>query len=192
MIRVFLVFSMLMLAGCYRVQELEPCPPCIQEDTAAEADTSTGKLQGCPYGTFDGPVTISTYEDLKKYEGYTGIGGDLHIKNCVDCVDLDPLRCMEVVGGSLRIARNVNLKDLSGLDNVWYISNDLWISSNDALESLEGLAELNLRDGLIVLKNPSLPDCTVCGLLNSLGVPPNKIVVRDNLSDSCTPVPEGC
>ena len=43
-----------------------------------------------------------------------------------------------------------------------------------------------------VTDNIALPDCEVCDFLDQLSSVPDVIDVHDNVSDSCTPVPDNC
>jgi hypothetical protein len=45
---------------------------------------------------------------------------------------------------------------------------------------------------LLVYYNVALADCEMCDLLDQLTAGPGAIDVHDNLSDSCTPVPDNC
>ena len=43
-----------------------------------------------------------------------------------------------------------------------------------------------------IMDNSDLPDCEVCDLLDQFVSGPTEIVVEDNLTDECTPVPDYC
>ena len=45
---------------------------------------------------------------------------------------------------------------------------------------------------LSILDNDALPDCEVCALLDQITSGPIEIDVKNNLDDSCTPVPDSC
>jgi hypothetical protein len=94
----------------------------------------------------------------------------------------------------VRIEGNDVLPNLDGMSALtWVTGAWLDINSNASLDNLDGLGNLiQLNGDLLIYDNPDLPECEACDLLDQLTLGPSSTDVYDNLSDTCTPVPDNC
>jgi len=166
-------------------------------DTSTDIDTDTGELDAGSdaatdagiYECIEGDYTITNSLDVLTLFPYTCIEGDLKIQ-APGLTSLS-LPKLETISGQLHVSGNSNL-DGFAIGNLTSVGESLNISYNDAFVDfdLEGL--ISVSGDVTIVFNSALSDCVSCGFLSQLMSAPASVVVNNNLSDVCTPVPTNC
>jgi hypothetical protein len=171
--------------GCQDCTDLEPLA-CLE---------SVGNLNvgACTHDIAENLICLETMvADLSGLDNLTTVDFSLSIL-CND--EIDELSALSSVTSakSVWIYHLPALTDLDGLSGIETLEGRLWLGDNASLVALDGLGSLTeVEDIVRIGNNPLLPECEVCDLLDKLAAEPDVTQVYDNLSDTCTPVPDNC
>lgn len=118
--------------------------------------------------TAQGPITITTREELARLEGCRRVEGDLTVTG-LRSRDLSPLSALSLVSGTLTLSMSGTLSGLENLRRVGHLSlADLDVPTLEPLTNLTFLT--GHGDGqLTILQSPSLRNLAGLGSLRTLG-----------------------
>ena len=171
---------------------------CLDNQTCIDA--ASGFRCVCDVGRFgascelcpeDNPWVGDLPDDVREFEGYTHLAGELTIAGQAELTDLGFLACMRQVDGGVSIysndallnidgvgqidsgtdwfiGDNLALADVAGLSHLTSFSGELRIDGNGALVDLTGLSNLTSVGGLAINRNGPLVDLAALSSLTSV------------------------